>query len=373
MRRKKITYIGFLEGGNLGDEAIYLASQIAFRPYELVPDYRRHGHQCSRVTLFGGGTLLPLISLWTRPNMYNYAFGVGVEVLEFWSEFFPEQVIEKVKRFDFRLLGVRGEMSREMLKGWGIASEVVGDPCLILEPESYIKKKDDLIVLNISSMHRIWGKNREWILRETANLSKSLKREGYSVVLLPFCGEDLSCIKKVSKLANVEVFDDWKDIHATINFIASSRVLIGERLHSSIFSAATYTPFIMIAYRPKCYDFADTMGFRKYAVRTDQMRSEGVMELLSDLMENWDDLHKQLEVSVGTYRRRLRDFAARITEDIELLPNDKWSTPSILQNIKWRASQQTDRVLHYKAYMIWRAWHRFKSVHVRTNEGESST
>jgi len=360
VKRKRITYIGWTEGSNLGDEALYLANQKVFGSYELVPDYKRYGIQHSRITLFGGGTLLPFLSFWVRPNKYNYAFGVGVEILNFWSEFFPKEAIEKTKKFNFRLLGVRGEISRQALRGWGINSQVVGDPCLLLEPSSYMKKKEDLITLNFSSINRIWGYNRERILREVTKLCKALQVEGYSLVLVLFCKEDMSSIERVTKIANVEVFDDWKDIRATINFIASSRVLIGERLHSAIFSASTYTPFVMIAYRPKCFDFVDTVGFRKYTLRTDEMTCEKVMRLFRDLVENWKDMRRELVRNVETYRKKLKDFAVRITDDIESLPDDKWSTPNIIENIKWRAFQQTDRVLHYKAHRIWRAWHRLQ-------------
>jgi len=322
----------------------------------LVPDHRRYGRQYSRITLFGGGTVLPIIRFWVRPNRYNYAFGVGVRDLAFWPEFYPKEVIEKTKKFNFRLLGVRGEMSRELLRGWEINSEVIGDPCLLLEPSSY-KEKNDLIVLNLSSKRRMWGYANERVLREAIKLCRTLKGEGYSIVLVPFCKDDIPLVNRVSETAHVEVFENYRDIQATINFIASSCVLIGERLHSAIFSASTYTPFIMIAYRPKCFDFVNTVGFRKYTIRTDEMSSERVITLFNDLMENWNYMRSQLIRNVEKYRKKLREFANRIIDDIESLPDDKWSTPNMIEYIKWRAFQQTDRVLHYRTHRIWRAWH----------------
>lgn len=362
MNNGKITYVGWLEGQNLGDNALYLSNQMVFHPYELVPDDRRRGNQWSRITIFGGGTIIPFVTFWTRPNLYNYAFGVGVEVPEFYPEFFPEEAIRKAKKLNFRLLGVRGEMSKELLRSWGIDSEVVGDPALLLEPAYYSKKKDDLVVLNISSTNRIWGHDHTRILEETRRLCEALQREYYRVVLVPFCTEDVSVTRKLSEMANVDIFDEWANIQATINFIASSRVVIGERLHCNIFSAASYTPFIMIAYRPKCFDFVNTVGFSKYAIRTDELTGRKTFNLFQDLIKNWDSMHYKLVENVGKNRKRLREFAQRIKNDVERLPEGKWSTPNSLATFKWRVFNQTDRILHYQAYKIWRSWHRLKLV-----------
>jgi hypothetical protein len=166
----------------------------------------------------------------------------------------------------------------------------------------------------------------------------------------------------VSQAAGVEIFDGWEDIQSTINFIASSRVVIGERLHCNIFSASAYTPFIMIAYRPKCFDFVNTVGFAKYAIRTDELTSQKTFSLFQDLMEHWANLNEQLMENVGINRKRLREFGQRIKNDIEGLPDSKWSTPNAVGNIKWRMFNQTDRALHYKAYRIWRVRHRLKRV-----------
>lgn len=362
MERRKITYVGWR--GNLGDEALCVVNQKVFGSYELVSDHRMFsGKQCSRISLFGGGTLLPFTSFWVRPNRYNYAFGVGVRDLTACPEFHPREVVERTKRFHFRLLGVRGEMSRRLLGDWGIDSEVVGDPCLLLEPRSYSRKEDDLIILNLSSLREIWGRDSDRIALEGIKLCRTLKKEGYHIVLIPFrIDDDSPCIMKISRTAGVEVFDGWNDPQATIDFIASSHVVIGEILPSTIFSASTYTPFVMIAYQPKCFDFVNTVGFAKYAVRTDEMTSERVITLFNDLLEHWDDMQRQLKRNVEIHRRKLRDFASRIIDDIESRgPDENWLKPNVLGEIKWRISQRMDRTLHNRACRIWRAWHRLKS------------
>ena len=349
-----------MEGANLGDEALFLANRMIFDSYELIPDRMRHGNQYSRISVFGGGTVLPDISYWVRPNRYNFAFGVGVHDVAFWPEFDSDDLIEKLYEFRFRLLGVRGEMSRILLRGWGVDAEVIGDPCLILEPSSLQKKRKDLVVFNILSARRICVSDDERMFRVAVEVCKVLKQKGYTVMLVPFCRDDVTFILEVSEASGTSVFEQWRNIQATIDLIASSHALIGERLHSIIFAASACTPFISIAYAPKCFDFAGTMNSTEYAIRTNEVSTEKVLLKFNNLLENWNELHATLTKNVETYRQKIRTFAKRIVNDIDSLPEDKWSTPGLIENVRWRALQQTDRVLHYKAYRVWRAWHRLR-------------
>ena len=216
-----------------------------------------------------------------------------------------------------------------------------------------------MVAVNVSSVSSIWGwgGNRERVLKEAIDLCRILKQYGYHVILIPFEKNDVRFVSRVSEVANVEIFTNWTDIQSVIDFIATCHILIGEKLHSTVFSASTYTPFISLGYRPKCLDFAKSVGFEKYLIRTDEMTAEKVMKLFYNLSDNWSEMHQQLIRNVKKYRRKLRKFATQIIEDIEALPDDKWSTSNFLQNVKWRVVHQTDRVLYHHAYGIWRFLH----------------
>lgn len=160
--RRPITYIGWVGYGNIGDEAAYLVNTKLFNQYHLIPTLKE---KCSKVSLFGGGTLLPDYALALHPNKYNYAIGVGVKNPTFWGPF-DSYTKEMLKRHRFRFLGVRGNISRKILGDLGIESQVVGDPCLLLEPNLSQKKNDRLIVLNVGiSPDRLWG-DSEYLLKE---------------------------------------------------------------------------------------------------------------------------------------------------------------------------------------------------------------
>lgn len=327
-----IDYVGWLGYSNLGDEALFLVAQNLFSPYKLNPEVLENMSSCSGVSVFGGGTLLPV---WTmnsrRNNRYNYAFGVGVRNPIFWGPFNPI-AIEQIKRYNFRLLGVRGNLSKNLLDSWGIPSEVVGDPALILEPTSY-PKKEEKIAINVDfSMDELWG-NNQVLMKEITKLCLNLKKQ-YELVLVPFSEEGYHSLDSLSKSTNVPIFENWTNIQSTLDLISSSKLFIGQKLHSVIFSACTFTPFISLAYRPKCIDFAESIGFEKYTIRTDQASFNNISTIFSDLTKNWDNLHLLLKENVDYYRKRIRSFSKRMLADIESLPDDKWLPLSSLERLK---------------------------------------
>ena len=320
-RGKRITYIGWVGHANMGDEALYQSNREIFSAYQLVPDNRM---QHSRITLFGGGTVLPGWTMTVLPNRYNYAYGVGVLGQSFYGTFHPF-VIRQLRRFNFRFLGVRGNISGRQLEECGIKSEVIGDPCLLLEPTRYDKKEDTRIGVNVgTSLERIWGGDERGFLREVTDLCKKLVAEGYDPVLIPFWVKDIPLLSEISSAVGIRVFEDWMNTQKLLDEIASCHVLIGEKLHSLVFSAATYTPFISLEYRPKCLDFAEAMGFEEYNVRTDKATGKRLFTMFSNLLDEWDEMRKNLIKNVGVYRKRLSRSAAHIKKDIESLPEDKW-------------------------------------------------
>jgi hypothetical protein len=356
MKKGKINYVGWLGHGNLGDEAIYLSNQMIFSQYQLVP-YNVHGRTCS-INLFGGGTVLPVWVLGVLPARYNYAFGVAVRDPVFWGGFHPF-IIEVLQRFDFRFLGVRDNLSEELLRKWGIDSEVIGDPCLLLEPSSYEKEDGRLVAVNVGPFHeKIWGDDHRKVLIEMIRLCKLIKSEGYRPVIIPFWKDDIPYVKTISKAAHVDIFENWNNIQHVLDFIASSHILIGEKLHSIVFSASTFTPFISIEYEPKCRSFSKTMGFDRYALRTDEIVAESVLDSFHGLLENWNQMRSLLISKVKVYRERLRGFGTRVVNDIESLPDDKWATQGLWESMIHKTTYGTDVFLYRRFKTIGKAWYR---------------
>lgn len=327
-----ITYIGWVGHHNLGDEALYSVNQKIFDSYHLIPSCarrrRKDWKQYSKITMFGGGTVFPRWPSFILPNEFNYAYGIGVRNPSFWGDF-PSFLIKQIKKFNFRYLGVRGNISKKILKKWGLNSEVIGDPCLLLKTSQLMKKEDTRIAINVGSDSQIWGRNRERVLIEITKLCKNLKKGGYNLILIPFNTQSLKYIEKIANITKTNVFRDWQNIQAVVDIIGSSCVLIGEKLHSLVFSAATSTPFISIEYRPKCYDFVESVGFEQYNIKTSEMTYERIMRMLNEIIINRRELHKLLEENVDVLQKKLINASQHIRRDIESLPEKKWSIPKL--------------------------------------------
>lgn len=325
-----INYVGWLGHQNMGDEALYIAIRKTFRKYSFAPSLH---NEYSNITFFGGGTILPSWCKSIRPSKYNYVFGSGVRDPDFWGRF-DSVIINRLKRFKFRLLGVRDNFSKSMLEEWGIDSEVIGDPCLSFETESSEKRDDLRIAINIGSDGLIWGQNEERVLREIVKVCRILKKSGYKLILVPLNIKDINYINTLSSQTGIDVLRNWSDIDSVLNLLSSCKLMIGERLHSLVFSASVYTPFISLEYRPKCKHFSETVGFSKYGIRTDKINAHKIIEMSYDIMDNWNKMNRILEREVKSYRKIQSKFANLLIDDIEFLPNDKYSIPSITNRIK---------------------------------------
>jgi len=367
--KRRINYVGWLGYKNLGDEALYKVIQEIFSSYRLVPVEIGDGDHSifSPITLIGGSTGIPEWYEWLRPTRYNYVFGAGVKDPVFfgYNYIFREQMKVKIM-FDklsiFRYIGVRGNISKALLLKCGIDSEVIGDPCLSLRPTDLKKKDEARIAISVGSDGILWGMDEGRLFHEIAKVCRELKREGYEPILVPFWEKNVLPVKKLASEEKIDYFDDWFNIKSTLNLIASSKIFIGQKMHSLVFSAAAGTPFISLEYQPKCYDFTQSVGFEKYNVKTDVASEERIMNLCADLLENYEEMERKLTTNVEKYRRKQKSFALSITQDIESLPEHFWNVPSIQRRVRNNIFWKADTVLHGKT-KLWYAWNRLFFKH----------
>lgn len=364
---KVLNYVGWTGHGNMGDQALYKAIQNVFGAYKLAPTTNslvlRPPQLYSGITLFGGGTLLPIWATSAMANRFNYAYGVAVVDPSFFefqygvrTRAFYELAIQRTKDFSFRLIGVRGLMSKRLLESWRIKSQVIGDPCLLFKPDLSLKKDSDLVAVSVGSSEPyepVWGKTED-VAKEVTKFCSILTGEGYDVVLVPFSDVDIPHIRRVSKETGLPIFGQYRNAQATIDFVSTCHVLVGQRLHSAVFSAAALTPFLSIEYHPKCGEFSESVGFQEYVLRAYGASAENLSRKFRRLINNWDNLRDTLKENVEFYRERLLTFASRITKDIESLPDTKWRPPEI-----WKRTEfQVMNNLELRSPSIWRLWNR---------------
>ncbi|MCJ7633975.1 polysaccharide pyruvyl transferase family protein [Candidatus Bathyarchaeota archaeon] len=353
---KRINYVGWVTpNNNLGDEALYRINQDIFSKYNFkllrITDPRRQKH--SQTTIVSGGTCLPSIAMYMRPTKYAYVFGTGVLDPLFYGPFDPE-LIDRFKLLHFRFIGVRGNISKARLRGWGIDSEVIGDLGLSLKPTK-VSEKRNKIAINIGAGDPKFSWKGDRLLIELSKVCKVLKAEGYELVLIPFWKNNMEDVENLSKQADVDIFEKWLDIEATMNLISTCKIFIGEKLHSLVFSAAANTPFIGLAYSPEHFDFADSVGFSEFTMPITEITAEKIIAMFHDLINNYEKIQDKLAGCVNEYREKQREFATRISSDLESLPEDKWA---IQNNFRNTLVQRVDMLFYSKMGKIWKVWDR---------------
>jgi polysaccharide pyruvyl transferase WcaK-like protein len=360
---RRVNYIGWLGQGNLGDEAVYKSVRQLLRCFTLVPatmDYKNYG-AVSPVTIVGDSTGIPEWLEKIRPTHYNYIFGSGVKDPSFYgyNYIFHEAMkifVEMNRLKFFRSIGVRGEFSRNMLAKYGIRSEVIGDVCFSLQPSPSVKRTDDLIAVSVGSDGILWGMDEERLFREVAKVCRTLRKEGYELILLPFWTTNVDRVKKLAHNEGIRFFDEWFSVHSTLDLIAGCKMLIGEKLHSIGLSAAAGTPFVGLEYQPKCLEIAQSVGFDKYMIRTDMASEKNIMSSVKAMFNNYDEMKEKLAEKVGFFRKKQMQFALHMIRDIDSLPELCWKGPrssDFAKNLFWKA----DSFLQKKP-KVWYAWNR---------------
>src|SRR5213593_3790455 len=57
----------------------------------------------------------------------------------------------------------------------------------------------------------------------------------------------------------------------------NAHLVIGEKLHATVLSAAAGTPFVSLAYQPKCLDFAKSLGMEQLLVPLGRVTASDIL------------------------------------------------------------------------------------------------
>lgn len=321
--RPRIRYVGWTGHHNMGDEAMLQAVTALFDWAEIQTQGDR-----ADLLMLGGGTLInrgylrqlrPLDS----PNLERVAFGPGVANPEYWGE--PkEDTADWVDFLDScAYVGVRGPMSADLLRDWGLRREleVVGDPALSLRPSPGIERVDGrVIVCPAWSRGLLWGDSDDVVIDAFARLTRELLDRGHDTwVLSCFPGDDRHIIDMMRRAdaADLPFMAAHDEPAHALDLMASAELAVSERLHGAVLAAAAGTVPVMVEYRPKLRDFAQSIGLDDLALRTDQLRGGALSELALDAFERRWSLADVMTDRVDHYRTLQARAARAIATAVE--------------------------------------------------------
>ncbi len=309
-----IRYVGWVGKENLGDEAMIEATR------RIMPwgEVEARG-EARDLLLLGGGTLINrnqyLRWLLERdsPRIERAVFGTGVANPSYWG--ITEDTAEWLRWLGTcAYVGVRGPRSAQTLVDWGFNGEfeVSGDPALALTSERAYDSNGPILVAPAWTGGELHGGDDRKVYAELATAIGTWAEAGREVVLMschPSDDRPILMIKEMTEGTPITYRPGYLDVAEAVDVIASSSLVIGERLHACVLAAAVGRPFVAIEYRPKVRDFADSVAMEQWVVRTDEIISGGLVEMAAALGSGATE---EMINAVATYRERLSAASAVI-------------------------------------------------------------
>lgn len=312
-RPPDVAYVGWLGRGNLGDEAMFLSHRQRLRSDTTLGKAPINGWSRrlaslvrkpkADVLLIGGGTVLGHTG-WLKsitearrllaPNRF-VVLGAGMEDLDFAlkkglaSKRSLHEWAAVLNDADY--VGVRGPLSQAHLAKLGVDSHVVGDSALWFEGSSHLgdakieNYRAPYVAINVVGRSTGFDVDALHRRREVLEYAQRLSGQGLQVVLFGMEKQDVQAARVLQKsLPVAQVFPWSRSVARVFNLIQGSELVVAERLHGAILAAAASVPFIMLAYKPKSYDFAQSVNATDSCVEPSDLSAEFLMQCTNSLI-----------------------------------------------------------------------------------------
>lgn len=325
--KKRAIYVGCLGYGNLGDEAVFYAikgmlNQKMFL-YEIPYSkpfsgriFRKYFFKPPDYIILGGGTVilkgisesfLRIVDSFKLkyPKADVFVFGAGVADTVLASKNgFPTNINDWHKFLNkCKYIFVRGRLSKEALETtFGITKtsiKILHDPSIsFLKKRILNKGKTKTIGINFCDiLGRIYGQDQEAVTTFFKQAIQALLEQGWKVHLYSTVISDVNFMKgylSEELMDGLNVMDKSFSLKESLEFFEGIDVFIGQRLHSVIFSAITYTPFYAIEYESKTSDFLLTLGYENRSMRTDNLDLAVLLKRINEIYENIEQEQQKL-------------------------------------------------------------------------------
>ena len=285
------------------------------------------------VGLLGGGTLInrapwnlaTYLDLRKRTRALVPIFGPGVASPEFWSgrPGWRDTRKEWVSALsELPLAGVRGPYSLQFLGEAGASNVVVsGDPAIAFHsryrnPPAWTRPDRPLrVAINTGDCSgNLWGRPDD-IQESLVALAQWLQNENHQIELLPVWSKDLDPCLQVARLAGLPestVSAPLTSHDAFLKKIETFDLLIAVKLHAAVLASAANVPCVVLEYQPKCLDFAASIGWERFTIRTSQLTPSKLIDKVALLVEQLVPARRELTRSVGGLERQFDEYCRRI-------------------------------------------------------------
>ncbi|WP_077706358.1 polysaccharide pyruvyl transferase CsaB [Virgibacillus dokdonensis] len=248
--------------------------------------------------------IIKLAKLFRKP-VFIYAQGMG-PIHRRLNKWIVKHTLNNVEK-----ITIRDKASQQLLAEIGIRqdSSIVPDPVIGLDPFAYTSQwrefknfEQKFVTVSV----RDWPTTQPFT-KEIALCLDRLVQDGYDVVFIPMHGEQdeetsKETARRMKEKSYISPADD--SLQSKIALIGKANLLIGMRLHSLIFSAINYTPFIAISYDPKIDAFASLVDQPLAGhVEHSDWNNQVLYQLAIDSLTNEDRIRVHLKEKLAIHKR----------------------------------------------------------------------
>lgn len=308
-RKAPVTYIGWLNRGNIGDEAMFLSHQEHLPGKRLakapINAWSRglaslSGPVETQTLLVGGGTILGhagwLKSITEarrllRPKRF-VVLGAAMEDIGFAldkglaTESSLKAWRELLQQADF--IGLRGPRSRQALQRLGVESQVVGDPGLWLGDATQAVSKQakprtrPFVAINLIACANGFSVDHSSRRAEVLRFTEEVVKEGLEAVFFGMERRDVEYARNLQKsMPSIRVRSWNPSVADLLTFLSRSEAVVAERLHGAILALSVSRPFVILSYKPKSYDFAESVDALDWCIDPVGFSTESILETLA--------------------------------------------------------------------------------------------
>lgn len=228
------------------------------------------------------------------------------------------------------LITLRENSSKLELEKIGVNNSnimITADPAFTLEPAS-IEKTDS--ILNEVGLEndkeyicisvRPWKNLDKEFESVIANIADYVKdRYGYESLFIPMqCPKDVEISKRIIRKTNTTGLMAPENLTPSeiLGLTKKAKLIIGMRLHTLIYAAATSTPIIGLIYDPKINAIMDQIN-QKYALSVDDMNPVTLKRYIDEVIENRDTIIQDLNESTDSAIKMAKLTAKLAVDKIE--------------------------------------------------------
>lgn len=322
MDSNTVNVVGWYGKSNIGDESYKLAFPKIFPSYNFI--FSDWPIKNADAYILGGGDVIneKLLSKFHSINKPKHIMSVTVS---------KKHDPEKLK--DFRTIIVRDLKSKTNLSEIGINCIVCPDFSFILEgnkengksiiEENFSHSKSDLynkkvaIIINghLIPPHGATAYEQSRFDRFCFDLSITIDETPASFIFIPFGTKQPWDDRVANGMVSVKC-KWWKknclvykelEVQDSLDIIAASDAVVSTRLHASIFSCATETPFIDITHNHKNKYFLETINYEKASVGYEDFKISKTKSLIKKSISN-NDLKEEIGSMVSMYKLLLKEI-----------------------------------------------------------------